>query len=150
MIKLEFPAFEPRIRQQGAQDQIWDGIRRKWVMLTPEEWVRQHFIHYLTHTKGYPASLLAVEKTIRQGDLIRRFDIVAYGRNLRPFLLVECKEMNVPLTEAVLEQALHYNLSLQTQYLAITNGVGCYAFALHAGTLEPLNEIPRFKEHSSE
>ena len=144
MIIIQYPPFQPRIRQQDHQEQIWDGIRRKWVALTPEEWVRQHFIHYLLQTKGYPASLVAVEKTIRVGELNQRFDIVVYDRNHRPFLLVECKEMNVPLSGKVLEQALRYNIPLGVSYLVITNGQTCKAFALSAGQLTELFSVPGF------
>lgn len=144
MITIQYPPFTPRIRSQDQQEQIWDGIRRKWVLLTPEEWVRQHVIQYLLQVKGYPAGLVAVEKSIRQGELNRRFDIVIYDRDHRPFLLVECKEMNVPLNQAVLEQALRYNIPLQVPYLVLTNGRECLAFTLMNGRLQELEEIPDF------
>ena len=144
MITLDYPPFKPRIRRQDQQEQIWDGIRRKWVLLTPEEWVRQHVIQYLLQVKGYPAALVAVEKSIRQGELNRRFDIVIYDRDHRPFLLVECKEMNVLLSSAVLEQALRYNISLQVPYLVITNGRECHAFDLQHDRLQELEDVPAF------
>jgi len=144
MFILQYPPFEPRIRQQGTLNLVWDSIRRKWVVLTPEEWVRQHFIHYLRQVKGYPSALLAVEKNISLGELNKRFDIVAYSQDHRPYLLVECKEMNTPLSHHVLEQALRYNLAIQSKYLVITNGVECYAFAMKSGRLEALDGIPDF------
>jgi hypothetical protein len=142
MITIQYPPYEPRIRRQDNQEQIWDGIRRKWVALTPEEWVRQHFIQYLLQEKGFPSALVAVEKSIRLGELTRRFDIVIYNHDHQPFLLVECKEMNVPLTPAVLEQALRYNIPLQVPYLVITNGVQCRAFGLGEGRLLELTQVP--------
>ncbi len=144
MIALSYPAYQPRLRRHQQQEQIWDLIRRRWVALTPEEWVRQHFIHFLVEVSGYPAALLAVEKTIRQGELSRRFDIVVFSRHHRPWLLVECKEPAVPLSQAVLDQALRYNLSLQVPFLAITNGNACRAFRLQEGKLEELTALPAF------
>lgn len=97
-------------------------------LLTPEEWVRQNFLLYLTETLSYPASLIAVEKQLMLGDVKKRFDIVVYGKDMKPFMIVECKEMNVPLTESVLQQVLRYNINIQAEYLIITNGSHCFAY----------------------
>ena len=129
MIKIEYPAYQPEISRQQDKEFIFDTTRKQWIMLTPEEWVRQNFLQYLTKVKKYPASLIAVEKEIKLGDLIKRFDIVIYDRNTRPWMIIECKEMEVALTDAVLNQALRYNITLNVQYIVITNGSHCFGFS---------------------
>src|SRR5687768_16514178 len=94
MIKVEYPAYQPKIKSTSGKEFIFDEVRRQWVLLTPEEWVRQNFLQYLLQVKGYPSSLVAVEKEIKLGDLIKRFDIVVYNQQMLPWLMVECKEMN--------------------------------------------------------
>ena len=96
MIPLQFPPTELRLKNEGGKDQVFDIVRRQWVRLTPEEWVRQHFIHYLIAVKQYPASLMAVEKELRIGELSRRFDLLVYDPGHRPWMLVECKSMDEP------------------------------------------------------
>ncbi|MEO6731488.1 MAG: type I restriction enzyme HsdR N-terminal domain-containing protein [Ferruginibacter sp.] len=144
MIKIEYPAYLPKIKDQEGKEYIFDEIRKQWILLTPEEWVRQNFLQYLTLVKKYPASLIAVEKEIRLGDLIKRFDIVVYDTNTHPWVIVECKEMNVTLTEPVLNQALRYNITLNVPYIVITNGSYCHGFALDCGRLKELEELPDF------
>ncbi|MEO6548132.1 MAG: type I restriction enzyme HsdR N-terminal domain-containing protein [Ferruginibacter sp.] len=144
MIKIAYPIYQPKIRKLNDKEHIFDPFRKQWIMLTPEEWVRQNFLQYLTEVKKYPASLIAVEKEIRLGDLAKRFDIVVYGKDTRPWIIIECKEMNVSLTETVLNQALRYNISLNVPYIAITNGTHCYGFAVDHGELEELNDLPNF------
>lgn len=97
-------------------------IRKKWVVLTPEEWVRQNFLLYLTEILQFPASLIAVEKQLVLGEVKKRFDIVVYDNQAQPLVLVECKEMNVTLSESVLLQALHYFKAVQSRFMVITNG----------------------------
>src|SRR5260370_42562691 len=106
MIKIEYPTYQPKIRTQQDKEFIFDEVRKQWVFLTPEEWVRQNFLQYLIWVKNYPASLIAVEKELLLGDLKKRTDIIIYNRDTKPLLMVECKEMNVPLTEKTLQQAL--------------------------------------------
>ena len=101
MIKIEYPIYQPKIRNQQHKEFIFDEIRRQWIILTPEEWVRQNFLQYLIRVKKYPASLIAVEKEIHLNDLMKRFDIVVYDRNTHPWMIIECKEMEVALTGSV-------------------------------------------------
>jgi hypothetical protein len=145
MIKIQYPPHRPNIKMLDGKEFIFDEIRRQWVVLTPEEWVRQNFLGYLVREKLYPASLLAVEKEIEVSGLRKRFDIVVYGRDALPWMIVECKEMNVALKGPVLDQALRYNISLGVKYIAITNGSYCYAFLANAGKLEEINELPAFE-----
>lgn len=97
MIKIEYPPYQPKIKTENGKEFIFDEFRKRWILLTPEEWVRQNFLQYLTQTKKYPASLIAIEKEIKLGELKKRFDLVVYDRNSKPWMIVECKEMNVAL-----------------------------------------------------
>ena len=144
MIKIDYPAWQPKIKKDKDKEFIFDDIRKQWIMLTPEEWVRQNFLQYLIQVKKYPSSLIAVEKEIRLGDLVKRFDIVVYDSNTNPWMIVECKEMQVALTGAVLNQALLYNITLKVPYIVITNGSFCYGFALNSGGLLELNDLPEY------
>jgi len=142
MIKIEYPPYKPRIKKEKESEFIFDEVRKHWVVLAPEEWVRQNFLQYLTRVKKYPASLIAVEKEIKLGDLRKRFDIVVYDRNSKPWMIVECKEMNVPLDKSVLDQVLRYNITLQVPYLVITNGSYCMALSFEKHTMIEIDELP--------
>ncbi|MEO5892006.1 MAG: type I restriction enzyme HsdR N-terminal domain-containing protein [Ferruginibacter sp.] len=144
MIKIEYPEYQPKIKNQQDKEFIFDEIRRQWIMLTPEEWVRQNFLQYLVLIKKYPSSLIAVEKEIQLGDLTKRFDIVVYDRNARPWMIIECKEMSVALTAPVLNQALRYNITLNVPYIVITNGSHCYGFSGSNGKLDELDSLPDY------
>ncbi len=141
MIKITYPPYQPKIKAEAGGDFIFDEVRKKWVMLTPEEWVRQNFLQYLTRVKKYAASLIAVEKQVQLNDLKKRFDIVVY-KDDTPWMIVECKAMEVALDESVHSQILRYNLSLQVQYLVYTNGHYCRAFAMNDGVINELEEFP--------
>ena len=142
MIKIEYPAYQPKIKEEGGKELIFDEIRKRWVILTPEEWVRQNFLQYLIHVKKYPASLIAVEKEIKLGELKKRFDIVVYDKHTKPWMIIECKEMNVTLDKTVLDQVLRYNITLQVPYLIITNGSYCMAVMIANGGLKEMDELP--------
>jgi hypothetical protein len=143
MIKIQYPQFDFRIKKEDGKEWIFDEFRKQWVRLTPEEWVRQNMLQYLVQVKKYPASLIAIEKEIALGELRKRFDIVVY-RNSNPWMIIECKEMNVPLSEAVLRQILNYNISVQADHLLITNGTDNYAFSILNGIAESIHELPDF------
>ncbi len=142
MIKIEYPPYQPKIKKEQGRDFIFDGIRKRWVVLTPEEWVRQNFLEYLVQVKKYPPALIAVEKEITLGDLKKRFDAVVYNSDAKPFMLIECKEMDVPLTPQVLDQVLRYNITMQLPYVVITNGQHCMAFSCTNGEIAELDELP--------
>lgn len=141
MIKLEYTPHTFKIKEENNKEWIWDDVRRKWVRLTPEEWVRQNFIQYLIKQYNYPASLMAVEKEILLEDLRKRCDIVIYQQQ-KPWMIVECKEMNVPLNDIVLRQALTYNISIPVPYLVITNGLTAYVYKRQHGALQPQTAVP--------
>ncbi len=142
MIKIEYPPYQPKIKKENNKELIFDEVRKRWIILTPEEWVRQNFLQYIMCVKNYPATLIAVEKEIKLGDLKKRFDIVVYDKNSKPRMIIECKEMNVELSKPVLDQVLRYNITMQVPYLVITNGSYCMAFQCSGNKLTELNEIP--------
>jgi hypothetical protein len=142
MLKIEYPSYRPKTKREVEKEFIFDEVRGRWVVLTPEEWVRQNFLQYLVRVKEYPASLIAVEKEIRVGELKKRFDIVVYDANTFPWMIIECKEMKVALDESVFGQVLRYNSTLQLPYLVITNGIFCSAFESRNGRLTELTDLP--------
>jgi hypothetical protein len=143
MIDIAFPNHPFKIEQRQNKQYIFDSFRKRWLILTPEEWVRQNFLQYLVQVMLYPSSLIAVEREIQLGELKKRFDIVVFKES-RPWMIVECKEMSVPLSEAVIQQILNYNISLKVQYLVVTNGK--QTFAVHIGDGQPrwLAALPPF------
>ncbi len=144
MIKIKYPPHQPKIKTVDNKEFIFDTIRKQWIMLTPEEWVRQNFLQYLVMVKNYPASLIAVEKEIKLIDLIKRFDILVYDQNMSPWMIIECKEMNEVIDKKALDQVLRYNISLQVPYIILTNGTYCYGFVLEDGKFEEINELPAY------
>ena len=143
MIKIEYPQHPFKIKKEDGKELIFDECRKQWFLLTPEEWVRQNFLQYLLQVKQYPSSLIAVEREIALGELRKRFDIVVF-KDAKPWMIVECKEMNAPLNEAVVKQVLNYNISLQVAYLVITNGTSTFALELKGEQFQWMNELPVF------
>jgi hypothetical protein len=144
MIKIEFPPYQPKIKLIGEKEFIFDDVRKQWALLTPEEWVRQNFLQYLVQVIKYPATLIAVEKEIILNGMKKRFDILVYNRVMQPWMVVECKEMNVALNQTVLDQVIRYNMVLQSYFLVITNGLHCFAFAIKNGKMMELTELPEY------
>lgn len=126
MVKLKLPEYPVYTRLQGTQQFIFDQIRKKYVILTPEEWVRQHFLNYLINHLGYPKSLIKVESGLSVNKMDKRTDILVYNKDVKPFLLVECKAAHVELDNKVFDQLSVYNCTLKAPYLVITNGIKHY------------------------
>lgn len=143
-IKLNFPDVYFRLREQGGRDEIWDSIRCRWLVLTPEEWVRQHVIHYLSAYKQADPMLIQQEQGLKLHGMSRRADIVVYDRSASPRMIVECKAPHVKLTQEVLEQVVRYNLVLEVPYVLITNGMThyCFAFDFDTKRYNALSVIP--------
>ncbi|HRN93566.1 MAG: type I restriction enzyme HsdR N-terminal domain-containing protein [Chitinophagales bacterium] len=141
MTEVIFGSYNFDIEATPDGNFIFDILRKKNVALTPEEWVRQNIVHYLISTKNYSKNLLAVERGIEINGLTKRFDIVAFNRNGKPFLMVECKAENIELSPKVLNQILVYNQSLSVRYLWITNGGQNFCYDTQNG-LKLLAEIP--------
>lgn len=127
-LSLKYPRFDTKLKKEGDQTFIFDFIRKKWLVLTPEEWVRQHLLNYLVVEKKIPASSIAIEKLLILNDLKKRYDIVVYTLDLKPWLIVECKAPYIELDALVVEQALRYNLTVKASLLMITNGVSDLVF----------------------
>ncbi|MEO8721097.1 MAG: type I restriction enzyme HsdR N-terminal domain-containing protein [Ginsengibacter sp.] len=145
MIKIEFKKDQPKIRQRSGINEIFDSIRKKWLVLTPEEWVRQNILQFLISKKDYPASLIAVEKEIKLGELKKRCDIVVYNRNLIPWMIIECKEMNVSLSKKTIDQILRYHIVLPTKFLIISNGIYCFGFEKKERQFIEILQFPDFE-----
>jgi len=144
MIKITYPQYSFKIKEEQGRELIFDGSRKIWVRLTPEEWVRQNFLQYLLQTMQYPAALIAVEKELQLGELKKRFDILVYDGNHLPWMMIECKSMEIQLDEKVLSQVLRYHIAIPVPYLVITNGSYCAAFEKANGRLSPITEFPPF------
>ena len=143
MVKINYPAPGFRIKEADGKEWIFDEFRKQWVRLTPEEWVRQNMLQYLVQVKKYPSSLIAIEKEIALGELRKRFDILVY-KDSQPWMIIECKEMNVPLDDLVMKQVLNYNITVQADFVLITNGTDNYGFSLQNGVAEQLSELPDY------
>ncbi|MCW3120794.1 MAG: hypothetical protein JWQ38_286 [Flavipsychrobacter sp.] len=145
MIDPDFSNIRLKLQQTDGKTSVFDPIRRKWIILTPEEHVRQYMIQYLTDTMHYPASLMSVEKTIQVGDLKKRFDIVVYSREHKPWMLVECKEPGVPISEQTLHQLLSYQRVMQCSYWLLTNGPQTFcADACDVNNIKWMDSLPAY------
>lgn len=143
MIVLPYPSYPFKIKAINGKDQVFDPFRKKWVVLTPEEWVRQNILQYLVQSCKYPSSLIAVEKSIQLGELTKRFDIVVY-KNDSPWMIIECKEAKVKLDETTMLQILQYQQVLTAQYLFISNGHETLGAKIESGKLHALQNFPEY------
>jgi hypothetical protein len=144
MIHLNYPKPDFKIKKQNGLNYLFDSVRKIWVLLTPEEWVRQNFVRYLIHILQYPSSLIALEKELLLNDQRKRFDVLVYDKTHQPWMLVECKAAEVKLNDDVLQQLLRYHISIPASYLVITNGPEVYGWLKEGGTLLPLKELPQW------
>ncbi len=142
MIKITFSKYPFKIRKEDDVEMIFDSIRKRWVALTPEEWVRQNIIRYLLIEKKYPAKLFAVEKEIKLGALRKRCDILIYDKLTHPWMIIECKEMRVTLDVKVMEQTLLYHSSVPVPFLVITNGSYCFGFEKKGDDFFEIDDFP--------
>ncbi|MDY5857610.1 MAG: type I restriction enzyme HsdR N-terminal domain-containing protein [Porphyromonas sp.] len=148
MNQLNLPPFSARIERREGKLYIWDILRQRAVRLTPEEWVRQHMIHYLIGGLGYPTELLMNEVALQVGETRKRVDSILYDRQLKPLMLLEYKSPEVPLGERVLQQALRYNMALRVPYLVLSNGLQHVAYRIdyQTQTFRTLNVIPAYSD----
>ena len=135
MVSLNLPKAELKIKSSENTLYIFDIIRKKYVVLTPEEWVRQHVVHYLINSKGYPKSLIAVEKQLTINTLKKRFDILVFNTQGLPDLIIECKSPSINISQDTFDQIARYNLKLNAKRLMVTNGLQHYFCKL-----DPLNK----------
>ena len=145
---LNLPQYSFRIKETPGKKLIFDVLRRRWVSLTPEEWVRQNFARYLTEEKHFPAALVAIERSLRMNQRDFRTDIVLFSKSGNPLVVVECKAPEVKISQQVFDQIARYNLDLRVSYLIVTNGLThyCCKFDQELLTYTFLPEIPDFNE----
>lgn len=147
MDALNLPPYPFKVKQLGESHQLFDEIRRKWVVLTPEEWVRQHLAMYLI-SLGYPRGLIAVERSLKLNGMTRRSDLLVFTHTGKPFLLAECKAPGVRITQETLDQAARYNLTLGVPFILISNGIKHYCLSTNQeGKSTYLEGIPEFPAH---
>ncbi|HRE78027.1 MAG TPA: type I restriction enzyme HsdR N-terminal domain-containing protein [Flavobacterium sp.] len=146
MQKLNFPDFSFRFKNSENKVLVFDEIRKKFIVLTPEEWVRIHVVQFLMIEKNYPKSLINVEKVIKINGLIKRYDVVVFQPDGSIFLVVECKQPNVPISQTVFDQIARYNLTLKANYLMVTNGLNHYFCQMdfEKESYLFLNDIPNY------
>lgn len=146
-MKLNLPAFKHQLKKIEDKIYIYDIVRKKYIFLTPEEWVRQHFTHFLINEYNYPKSLIATERGLYYNSLQKRTDIVVYDRSGNPFLVIECKAAHVPIDQKVFNQVAMYNKIHQAPYVCVTNGMVHYCCEINFDNndFEFLNDLPEFK-----
>ena len=147
MEKLNLPTYNFNINLEGQRKLIFDSIRKKYVVLTPEEWVRQNFISYLVEDKNYPRGLIAVEKKVDVNRMPQRSDIVLYNNKAEPIMIVECKAASVKISQDTFNQVARYNMKLQVPYLVVTNGLNHYCCQIdyENNSYKFVLEIPDYK-----
>lgn len=126
MQKLNFPSYNFRFKNSENKVAIFDEIRKKFIILTPEEWVRQHVIHFFLNEKKYPKSCINVEKVLKINDLSKRYDVVVYNSDGSIFILVECKAPEIKINQSTFDQIAIYNMTLKSDYLMLSNGINHY------------------------
>ncbi|WP_303921120.1 type I restriction enzyme HsdR N-terminal domain-containing protein [Draconibacterium sediminis] len=146
MYKLNLPEYAFRTKTENDKSWIFDTIRKKFVVLTPEEWVRQNFIQYLIQERNYPQNLMAVEKQIKVNQQQRRFDLLIYQRNGNPHLIAEFKAPNVKITQNAFDQVVRYNMALRVERVVVSNGLQHFACQIdyEKNSYSFLKEIPTF------
>ncbi len=148
MIKLKLPEFNLKIKSKENKYFILDIIRKKYVVLTPEEWVRQNFLHFMIEYKKYPKSLIAVEKQLMINNLAKRTDLLIFDKNAQPDIIVECKAPTVKISQETFDQIARYNLKLNANYLIITNGLQHYFAKMNSKEKKYifLKDIPEYSK----
>lgn len=145
MLDITYSRPDFRIKNEAGKEFIFDVLRKKWILLTPEEWVRQNFVQYLIRQKKYPSTLIAIEKEIQVGELKKRFDILVYDATHQPWMMIECKAATIKLDDSVLHQILRYNIPLPVPFIIITNGNLSFGWQRINNNLDLITEIPDWK-----
>ncbi|MCF6296538.1 MAG: type I restriction enzyme HsdR N-terminal domain-containing protein [Flavobacteriaceae bacterium] len=148
MVNLNLPRYSFKIKNKENKLYIFDIIRKKNIVLTPEEWVRQHLIHYLIEAKNYPKSLIAIEKQLKINNLIKRTDILVFDNLGQPSIIVECKAPSIKISQDTFDQIARYNLKLQAKYLIVTNGLQHFYCKMDHEKMQYdfLKEIPNYSK----
>lgn len=148
MCSLNLPNYPHKIKQENNKAYIFDFLRKKYLVLTPEEWVRQHFVHYLINHKNFPASLIVIEKGLKLNEMQKRADVLVYDKTRNPMVLVECKATTVKITQKTFNQIACYNMVFKVPYLIVTNGLQhyCCKIDFNKQSFVFLEDIPMFDE----
>lgn len=148
VVELNLPPYEFRLKADEEKTYIWDAIRKKYLVLTPEEWVRQNFIEFLAQNKGYPKNLMTLELDLVYNKMDKRSDIVCHNTEGERVLLVECKRPTVQITQKTFDQIARYNMTLKVELLAVTNGIDHYFCQIDHdnGKYQFIRELPNFTE----
>jgi len=148
MQKLNLPAHDFSIKREKDKLYIFDDFRKKWIVLTPEEWVRQHLLMFLIKNKNYPKSLIAIERLVNVNGLSQRFDAVLFNSSAQPIAVIECKAPSIKITDSTLAQAIRYNATIKAPYLILTNGLEtfCGVIDLEKNNFSYLKDIPDYSE----
>ena len=143
---LNFPAFNFKLKDEQQRTQIYDAFRNKFVILTPEEWVRQHVLHYLTEIQKITKNKIAVEYSLKLNGQQKRADVLILGKSMEPIVIIECKSTDIKISQAIFDQAARYNLVLKVPFLIITNGFEMHIAKVNfeTQTTELLKEFPSF------
>jgi hypothetical protein len=148
MQQLNLPQYPIKLKEEKGTKYIFDPIRKKYLVLLPEEWVRQNFIQYLINEKSFPSTLIAIEKGLKLNELQKRADIVIYDNKGQPIVLIECKAPKVKINQEVFEQVARYNIVFKVPYLVVTNGIEhyCAKVDLKENSFEFLQELPVYRD----
>lgn len=150
MRKLNLPLSPVTIKEENGKASLFDVFRKRYVLLSQEEWVRQQFLHWLVNVMGYPRGLIAVEKTLKYFRLTKRADAMVYGSSGKPLMMIECKAPSVKISQDAFDQIARYNFSFGVQYLAVTNGLEHYCCMMKPSSQEWhfLDAFPTFDKLS--
>lgn len=150
MIKLNLPEFQFRFKNSANKTYIFDEIRKKFVLVTPEEWVRQNFIQFLIQVKNYPPSLMAVEKKVDINNQPQRFDLLVYSRKGKPWLMAEFKSPEIKISQQAFDQVVRYNMALKADFVLVSNGLQHYFCQMNyeKNNYTYLKEVPDFKNNN--
>jgi hypothetical protein len=149
MHQLNFPSYSFRFKNSENKVSIFDAIRKKFIILTPEEWVRQHLIQFLITEKSYPISLINVEKVLKVNGLRKRYDVVVYNSDGTINILIECKAPEVTISQSTFDQIAQYNMTLQSNFLMVTNGLNHYFCQMDFKNekYQFLSELPNYQSN---
>ena len=149
MVELNLPEYAYKVKKtEGGSWAIWDRLRDRWVALTPEEWVRQHFVEWLITDKGFPAALMGNEVSLTQNGIARRCDTVVADRTGQPLVIVEYKAPSINITQKTFDQIVRYNMVLKAKYLIVSNGLEHYCCHIdyEGNSYRFLEEIPSYED----
>lgn len=148
MRSLNLPTYSFKIKSLDNKKYIFDSFRKKFLQLTPEEWVRQNFAQYLVHERSYPAGRIVLEKSLKYNKLNKRCDILVYNKEGEPVLLVECKAPEIKIVSSIFDQIAIYNVNFKVKYLIVTNGLNHYCAQVNftKKSIDFLNEIPEYEK----